>query len=146
MSGLLSTEVTDSHLTWRGPTDHQRGTATSPNRLGVPFHPESPAAVHESESTKGLRGAESSERAWVVAVGGHVVGALRLERDGKGGARVRCVRIDPEWQHTSVPESLADRARAFCRHAGYSRVAFAPGSAPLWFQAMARRRGLTNLD
>jgi len=144
MSRPVSSEVAEAPVPRRDAADRRGGTATRPNRWGLPFRPELPTALHESESPDELRGAESSELAWVAAVGARVVGVLRLTRNDEGIARVQRVRIDPEWQHTSVPESLADRALAFCRRAGDARITFALGSAPSWFKTLARRRGLTN--
>jgi hypothetical protein len=73
------------------------------------------------------------------------VGTIRLTANGNSVARVRRVRIDLEWQHTSVPRLLADRVGAFCRDAGYARVEFVRGSAPSWFKTLAGRQGLANL-
>ncbi len=137
-------EIANTPHARRAEAERRFGPASTAGRQGRTVRSQSPPPGGELETEGVAAEAGFGERVWIAALGGRIVGMIRLAEEGDGVARVQRVYVDPEWQHTSVPGSLADRARAFCRQAGYVRVAFARGSAPSWFRSLAHRRGLAD--
>jgi len=72
------------------------------------------------------------EAAWVVQIKGRVVAMIRLACNGDGAAHIRQVRLDPDWQHTSLLRHLLRRVQQFCLRRGLSRIVVEPGGAPAW--------------
>jgi N-acetylglutamate synthase-like GNAT family acetyltransferase len=82
------------------------------------------------------------EFVWVCNIGGRVVGTVGLRHEGHNAARICLFRVDPEWQHTSVPRKLIQCVRAYSRRCGLTRISMEPRVAPRWLLASLRRRGL----
>jgi ribosomal protein S18 acetylase RimI-like enzyme len=83
------------------------------------------------------------EFVWVCNIGGRVVGTVGLRHEGHNEARICLFRVDPEWQHTSVPKKLIQCVRAYSRRCGLTRINMEPRVAPRWMVASLRRRGLS---
>jgi hypothetical protein len=79
--------------------------------------------------------------AWVCRIANRVVGAIGVGPDGLDGLCIRLFRIDPEWQHTSVPRKLIE---CVCRHAerlGRHRIVVEPRVVPRWLLQSLGRYG-----
>lgn len=79
---------------------------------------------------------------WVCRIGGSVVGRVGLRQDGLNSARICFFRVDPEWQHTSVPRKLIQCVRGHTRSQGVTRIMMEPRVVPRWLLQSLRRRGL----
>jgi GNAT superfamily N-acetyltransferase len=79
--------------------------------------------------------------AWAAEVGGHLVGLLGLSPSGDATVRIRWLRIEPEWQHTSVTGKLIRRLREHCNEQGHLRIVADARLAPRWFWRMFQQRG-----
>ena len=70
-----------------------------------------------------------------------VVGAIGVCPDGLDGLRIRLFRIDPEWQHTSVPGKLVECVRNHAQCSGRSRIVVEPRVVPRWLLQSLGRHG-----
>jgi hypothetical protein len=70
-----------------------------------------------------------------------VVGAIGICQDGLDGLRIRLFRIDPEWQHTSVPTKLIECVRHHALCSGRSRIVIEPRVVPRWLLQSLGRHG-----
>ena len=70
-----------------------------------------------------------------------MVGAVELRHEGPDTAEICLFRVDPEWQHTSVPRKLLQCVRGHSRHYGLTRISMEPRMVPRWLLQSLRRRG-----
>ena len=100
------------------------------------------AAVAVRPSTAAHRADADEDLLWVCNIGGRAVGTVALRHEGRDTARICLFRVDPEWQHTSVPRKLIQCVRAYSRRCGLTRINMEPRVAPRWMLAALRHRGL----
>ena len=81
------------------------------------------------------------EWAWMCRIAGRVVGAIGVCPDGLDGLRIRLFRIDPDWQHTSVPRKLIECVRNHAQRCGRSRIVVEPRVVPRWLLHSLGRHG-----
>jgi len=79
--------------------------------------------------------------AWVCRIAERVVGAIGVAPDGLDGLCIRLFRIDPEWQHTSVPKKLIECVRNHAERCGRSRIVVEPRVVPRWLLQSLGRYG-----
>jgi GNAT superfamily N-acetyltransferase len=70
-----------------------------------------------------------------------VVGVIGVSPDGLDGLCIRLFRIDPEWQHTSVPRKLIECVCRHARHVGRHRIVVEPRVVPRWLLQSLGRYG-----
>ncbi|MCC5830004.1 MAG: GNAT family N-acetyltransferase [Phycisphaeraceae bacterium] len=60
---------------------------------------------------------------WVAELAGKVVGMIGVVRDAEQSlGEIRRLRVDPQWQNTSVGATLIEVALAHCKHHGWLKV------------------------
>jgi CheY-like chemotaxis protein len=79
---------------------------------------------------------------WLAEAGEKVVGSIGVGHITPDIVKIRQLRIDPEWQHTAIPNSLIDRVREYCWSHACHRIVLEYGTAPGWFTRLLERRGL----
>ena len=79
--------------------------------------------------------------AWICRIAEHVVGAIGVCPDGLNGLRIHLFRIDPEWQHTSVPGKLIECVRSHAGRSGCGRIVVEPRVVPRWLLQSFSRHG-----
>jgi GNAT superfamily N-acetyltransferase len=70
-----------------------------------------------------------------------LVGMIGICPDGLDGLRIHLFRIDPEWQHTSVPRKLFQRVRRHAKRRGLGRIVVEPRVVPRWLLQSLGRQG-----
>ncbi|MCC7146221.1 MAG: GNAT family N-acetyltransferase [Phycisphaeraceae bacterium] len=65
---------------------------------------------------------ELSSHFWTAHVGERMVGMIGVVRDEEHVAEIRRLRVDKEWQKTSLASQLIETALAHCRQHGYLKV------------------------
>ncbi len=78
---------------------------------------------------------------WINKIGDRIVGLARLVPHGPHEARLVFFHIDPEWQHTKVPENLIRSIYNYCQDHGGIRVILASQVAPPWMLALLKQYG-----
>lgn len=61
---------------------------------------------------------------WVAEVGGRVVGMIAVVEDEGHVAQIRRLRVERDWQRTSVAEMLLKTAIDHCRQMGFIKLVF----------------------
>jgi GNAT superfamily N-acetyltransferase len=74
-------------------------------------------------------------------IANRVLGMIGICPDGLDGIRIHLFRIDPEWQHTSVPKKLFQRVRRYAQHHGLGRIVVEPRVVPRWLLQSLGRHG-----
>lgn len=67
---------------------------------------------------------DESSHLWVAEVEGSVLGMIAVAREGEHMADIRRLRVDPQWQNTTIGAKLLETAIAHCQHHGYLKVIF----------------------
>lgn len=65
---------------------------------------------------------EPSNHFWVAEVDSTVIAMIGLARDEGPTAEIRRLRVEHDWQNTSIAEKLVQTALQHCRHHGYLKV------------------------
>lgn len=61
---------------------------------------------------------------WVADLGGCALGMIGVLRSSEHTAQIRRLRVDQQWQNTTIPARLVETAVEHCRHHGYLKVVF----------------------
>lgn len=78
---------------------------------------------------------------WVSELGGRVVGRVGLAQAAAQVARLCQFRMDPEWQHTSIPKHLVSCLQDYCWHHGCFKLVAEARDIPGWFRDLLERGG-----
>ncbi len=97
-------------------------------------------AVTEQERAQ-TTNQDARQWAWICRIAERVVGAVGICPDGLDGLRIRLFRIDPEWQHTSVPRKLIECVRSQAQRTGRNRIVVEPRTVPRWLLQSFGRHG-----
>ena len=65
---------------------------------------------------------EPANHFWVAEIDGRVLGMIGVARDLEHTAEIRRLRVDPQWQQTSIAAKLLETALTHCRDEGYLKV------------------------
>lgn len=78
---------------------------------------------------------------WVSKLGDRIVGRIGLVQAAPQVARLCQFRVDPEWQHTSIPKNLVGCLQAYCWCQGALKLVAEASDVPAWFRELLNRGG-----
>jgi CheY-like chemotaxis protein/GNAT superfamily N-acetyltransferase len=78
---------------------------------------------------------------WTTDVSGEVAGIIGLCRTAPHVAQIDEFRIDPQWQHTSIPSTLLRQVREYCSSQGCATLLVQAGSVPGWLLTLLAHSG-----
>ena len=78
---------------------------------------------------------------WVTKLGDQVVCQIRLAQTSAHVARLCQFRLDPEWQHTSIPKNLVGCLQTYCWDQGCLRLVAEASDVPAWFRDLLNHGG-----
>jgi CheY-like chemotaxis protein/N-acetylglutamate synthase-like GNAT family acetyltransferase len=96
-----------------------------------------------TETSASLNGAGRArfDCLWISQLGDRVVGAVGLIHIRRRAVQLTKFRIDPDWQHTSIPRNLVRRVHDYCRDHGRLKLVVETGAAPGWFHVLIQQSG-----
>jgi len=100
-----------------------------------------PDAWEPSQRTVATLSPHPQELAWAVVVGGLQIGLIEIHQEGRHVARIKTLRVHPEWQQASVLARVVDDIHRHCWNQGYLKLILDSGAAPPAVRHMLERRG-----